>query len=106
MRSRILAMAAISVGLAIAYVDSRPTWDDAGVTVIALIASSFLISAAAGRRPWLWAILVGGWIPALEFGIGRNPASFIALVFAFAGAYAGSAVSRLSRGRRRLAPED
>jgi hypothetical protein len=105
-RSRILAMAAITVGLAIGYVDSRPTWDDTGVTVIALVAGSFFISAAAGRRPWLWAILVGGWIPVLEFGIGRNPASFIALVFAFAGAYAGGAVSRLSRGRRRLASED
>ncbi len=106
MRTRILAIVAIAVGLAIAYVDSRPTWDDTGVTVGALLVGSFLISAASGRRPWLWAILVGGWVPVVEFGIGGNAASFIALVFAFVGAYTGNGVARLSRGRRDLAPED
>ena len=106
-RTWILACIAVVVGLAIAYVDSRPTWDDSGVTAGALLISAFAIAFAARRRPWLWALLVGGWVPAIEFGIGGHPASFIALVFAFVGAYAGNGVSRLMRGRRsNLAPED
>ncbi len=97
----------MAAGLAIAYVDSRPTWDDAGVTASALLISAFAVAAFAGRRPWLWALLVGAWVPAVEFGIDRHPASFIALVFAFIGAYVGHGVARLWRGRRRdLAPED
>ena len=37
MRTVILAIAAVAVGLAIAYVDSRPSWDDTGLTVVALV---------------------------------------------------------------------
>jgi hypothetical protein len=73
------------------------------VTAGALLISSFLMSALAGRRPWLWAVLVAIWVPAIEFGIDRHPASFVALVFAFVGAYAGHGVSRLLPGRGRRA---
>jgi hypothetical protein len=98
-RSWTLAGIAVAAGLAIAYVDSRPAWDDSGVTAGALSISAFAVAFLAGRRPWLWALLVGGWVPAIEFGIGGHPASFIALVFVFVGAYAGHGVSRLLRGR-------
>jgi hypothetical protein len=106
-RNWILVGIAALAGLAIAYIDSRPAWDDTGVTAGALLISAFAVSLLAGHRPWLWGLLVGGWVPAVEFGIDRHPASFIALVFAFVGAYAGHGVSRLWRGRRSdLAPED
>jgi hypothetical protein len=49
------------------------------------------------------AVLVAIWVPAIEFGIDRHPASFVALVFAFVGAYAGHGVSRLLPGRGRRA---
>ena len=80
---------AIALGTSIAYVDSRPTWDDAGVTAMAL----FLIAAAFGfagpRRPWIWATALGVWIPLLGVLGSGNYGSLLALLVAFAGAYGG-----------------
>src|SRR5262245_31442059 len=46
-------------GVLIAWVDTRPTWDDTGVTVAALAFASAVFSAA-GVRFWLAAPLVAG----------------------------------------------
>src|SRR5690349_11267189 len=59
-RTLVIALVAGLGGLAIAYVDSRRTWDDTGVTAAALFALAAATSVAAGARPWLWTILVGG----------------------------------------------
>ena len=40
MRNTLLLVAAVLVGLAIAYVDSRPTWDATGDRVLSLIISA------------------------------------------------------------------
>jgi hypothetical protein len=97
MRSWLLAIIAAGLGLAIALVDARPTWDDTGITAGILLVTAFILSALAGRRPWLWALLVGAWVPAIAIGNGGDPAAFLALAFALAGAHAGLAASRLSR---------
>jgi hypothetical protein len=101
MRDRWLFMLvplALSFGLAIAYVDSSPGWDDTGVSAAAVLGTSGLFGLLYPARPWLWALAVGTWIPA--YGIVRefNYASLLALVFSFAGAYAGAVV------RKRLVP--
>ena len=93
----ILAAAATAVGLGIAVVDSRPGWDDTGITAVSLFVAAGLAAAVAGRWPWLWALLVGAWVPLLESGRDGNPASLAALAFAAAGAGLGWAVRR---GRR------
>ena len=92
---RLVLFGAVAVGLALAYVDSRPSWDDTGVTAGALLLAAFLLAALAPRRPWVVALAVGIWIPL--FGIvGRgNYGSLLALVVAFAGAYAGSLLRRV-----------
>jgi hypothetical protein len=105
-RTIILIAIAAVVGLAIAYVDSRPTWNDTGVTAGALLVAAFLISAAAGRWPWLWALLVGGWIPLAAITAGRDPSAALALAFAIIGAYAGYAASRAARSMRPVARDD
>jgi uncharacterized RDD family membrane protein YckC len=86
------------LGLAIAYVDSSPGWDDTGVSAAAVLGVSGSFGLLYPARPWLWALAVGAWIPA--FGIVRefNYASLLALAFSFAGAYAGAVV------RKRFAP--
>jgi hypothetical protein len=94
----ILVPLALVLGFAIAYVDSSPGWDDTGVSAAVVLSVSGSFGLLHPARPWLWALAVGAWIPA--FGIARefNYASLLALVFSFAGAYAGAVV------RRKFAP--
>ena len=106
MRTWLLAILATAIGIAIALVDARPTWDDTGITAGVLLVTAFIVSALAGGRPWLWALLVGTWVPALTILNGGDPAAVLALAFAAAGAYAGYAASRLWRGPAPAAPED
>ena len=53
MRTSLLAIIAAGIGIAIALIDARPTWDDTGITAGALLVAAFIVSAIAGRRPWL-----------------------------------------------------
>jgi hypothetical protein len=89
---------ALLLGFAIACVDSSPGWDDTGVSAAAVLGISGLFGSLYPDRPWFWALAVGAWIPA--YGILRelNFATLLALVFSFAGAYAGALL------RRRFAP--
>jgi hypothetical protein len=85
---------ALALGFAIAYVDSSPGWDDTGVSAAAVLGVSGLFGLLYPARPWVWGLAVGTFIP--TFGIVRelNYASLLALVFSFAGAYAGAVVRR------------
>jgi hypothetical protein len=95
--SKVLLPIALGLGLLIAYVDSRPNWDDAGLTALALLASSGLCGVLAPRRPWVWALAVGIWIPLVGIASARNYGSLLAILFAFAGAYSGMVVRYLCR---------
>ena len=89
---------AVVAGLAIAYVDSRPHWDDAGVTAFSMLAAAVVLGALAPRRPWLIALGVGIWIPLHAVArTGRFAALVMLVVVAFplAGAYAGAAARRI-----------
>jgi hypothetical protein len=100
MRMWLLAILAVALGLAIALVDARPTWDDTGITAGVILVSAFIVSALAGRRPWLWALLVGVWVPAHTILNGGDPAAILALAFALAGPYAGYAAGSFGIGPR------
>jgi hypothetical protein len=94
---RCLLLAAIIVGATIAYVDSRPTWDDAGITAGAMMLAAGALGLLGPQRPWLWALAVGLWIPGYVFV--RTPAlgsvaMLVILVFPFAGAYLGRGARR------------
>lgn len=88
MQKLLLGLAVLG-GLFIAYVDSRPTWDDTGVVAISILLVSGLIELLGYRRPWLVALAVGLWIPLRGILVTQNYGSLLALVFAFAGAYGG-----------------
>lgn len=86
---------ALAVGIAIALVDSSPGWDSTGITAMALVTSGAAFAAlAAGRRPWLWALLVGLPAPVVEIARTGNTGSILALAFAAVGAAIGWAVRR------------
>jgi hypothetical protein len=74
-REPLLAVIALAVGIAIAWVDSRPTWDDTGITAVSLLGAAAIITALSGRRPLVWALLVGAWTPLLEIPASGNPAA-------------------------------
>jgi hypothetical protein len=69
--SKVLLPIALGLGLLIAYVDSRPNWDDSGITALALLACSGLCGALEPNRPWLWLCRVIGGHNVLTFG--RRP---------------------------------
>jgi hypothetical protein len=92
---KILAAIALISGILIAFVDSRPTWDDTGITVICLLAASGLLGILGPKRPWLWALLVGIWLPLYTIVNAQNFSLLITLIFPFLGAYAGMLVRKL-----------
>jgi hypothetical protein len=91
MQKGLLAIALAS-GLLIAYVDSRPTWDDTGITVFALLVTSAIIGLLVQRRPWLYALAVGLWIPLWGIIHAQNASMLLVLLFPFVGVYAGWAL--------------
>ena len=96
---RVLIAVSITLGILIGYVDSRPTWDDTGVTVVSLFLVTAAFGALAPQRPWRWALCVGVWIPLFEMP-GANYGSLMALVIAFLGAYTGASGGSFIRRRR------
>jgi hypothetical protein len=94
----VLLIAAVTLGLAIAWVDSRPHWDDTGITAGCLLLSGGALGLIGPRRPWLWALGLGIWIPL--YMILRAPTlanvlgGFVIVAIPMAGAYAGMAVRR------------
>jgi hypothetical protein len=86
------------MGLALAYVESRPTWDDMGVLVAGIVIAAATMGWAASRFPWLVALAIGVWIPLHDVVAREGYASLVAIVFALVGAYAGSATRRLLTG--------
>lgn len=95
-RDAFLVVLAIGIGLVIAYVDASPKWDDTGITATMLLLMTALISGISARRPWLWAILVGAWIPILEFS-SAGWAGLIAIGVAAVGATAGYLLARVGQ---------
>jgi len=97
-RTRILLASALvgCAGAAIAWVDSRPGWDDTGVTAgVLLITAAF--GGLAGLPAWAAALLVAGPIVATEISGGTGV--LLAIPFAAAGGLAGSFARGRMRGR-------
>ena len=96
---RCLVVAATACGLVIAYVDSRPSWDDTGITAGTMMLVAGVLGLLGPRWPWRWALLIGIWIPA--YAVAHTPlidalAMPIVLLFPLAGAYLGRALRRWS----------
>lgn len=80
----------------LAWVDSRPTWDDAGVRAFAVLLTSAFLGLLEPARPWLWAAAIGLWFPLLAVLLHGNYGAFLALALACLGAHGGSFLRRLS----------
>jgi hypothetical protein len=109
---RLIALAAVAliVGIAIGWNDSRPTWDDTGITAGLLVVAGAAFGVFDPRRWWLWAVLVGVGTPLFEVAGAIGSGSLAAFVFSGVGAAGGAGVSRLLRSdrprrRARLSPQ-
>ena len=80
----------VFLGISIAYIDTRPHWDDTGITVGILLIAAFICGFISPQRTWLIALSVGIWIPLFNIIKAHNFGSLLALVPAFIGAYAGN----------------
>jgi len=98
-----LGLVALGIGIAIGFVDSRPGWDDTAITAGALLIAAAVVAWIDGRRPWLWALLVGEPLPIIEVTGSGSTASFVALLFAAVGASIGWLLRRASGSREHAA---
>jgi len=108
----LIALVALAGGAFIGYADSHS--DDVFITLGILLGFSFLLGFLGPRLPWLWAPLVGIWVPVLdtvlprlglaprEAGPSTSLLSFLAVMalvmtVCFAGAYSGAWLGRAAR---------
>jgi hypothetical protein len=85
----VVLVIAIVSGIAIAWVDTRPHWNDTGITVSLLALVSLVCGYFASKKPLLVALAVGLWVPVFNIVLTGNFSVSAVLVFTFAGAYAG-----------------
>jgi hypothetical protein len=88
-------LASTLLGISLAYVESRPTWDDTGVLVFAILITTATLGFIGVTRPWFTAFVVGSWIPLHDIVAHGGYASFAAILFAFVGAYGGAAIRHI-----------
>lgn len=88
MLQNIVFLLAVGLGGLIAYVDSRPNWDDTGITAGLIFLVCFVCTVLFPQRPWLWALAVGVWVPIVAIMTSQNYGALLALAVAFTGAYA------------------
>ena len=96
-----LLLIALTLGAAIGWVDSRPTWDDTGITAGALLLVTGLLGLSVPAGAWVWALAVGAWVPLFEIPQGHQLGPLFALVIAFIGAFGGALVRAVLNAFRR-----
>lgn len=109
----ILPILALAGGIFIGYVDSHS--DTPAITLLLLAVLTFVLGSLGPRRAWVWAILAGVGVPALDFALPRmglapwdtaSPPTIpsclgiaaVAMAGCFAGAYAGALLGWAVRG--------
>jgi len=84
----ILTAVVLVAGVAIAWMDTRPRWDDTGITAGAILVTAAL-GGVLGLRPWLAALLVTAPLLIAELGA-SGVGLLIVPVVAIFGAYGGA----------------
>lgn len=97
-RTWIWLAGALAVGGLIMWIDSRPNWDDTGVTAGLLVLSAAGLGWLRPRLAWLGALAVGAWIPLRALILQGNASLVLILLLPLAGAYAGALARRLVNG--------
>jgi len=83
------------VGMMIGFIDSRPHWDDTGITVGMILVAAACLGYVMPERAWVWALSVGLWVPVWNIFLNHNYSSIISVGIAFVGAYIGVLINNL-----------
>lgn len=94
---KILVASALILGLSVTYLDSSPGWDDTGISAGLIVIICACLAVLKPKDAWLWALLVGGWIPLWAIIHTHNYGAFLALLIAFVGAYLGAGARQILR---------
>jgi hypothetical protein len=97
MRTRLtwLAVAvALAIGIAIGYVDSRPTWDDTGITAGSVFLAAAILSAVRPRAAWLVGLAAGAPVLVFNVVLSGNFGSAVAIAIGLVGALVGFLVGK------------
>lgn len=89
----VLLLIANLFGVLLAWIDSRPSWDDAGITVAMLLVLSGIFGSIG--YPWVWGLSVGIWIPLRSVILAADFAMILVLGIAMVGAYLGALARRI-----------
>jgi hypothetical protein len=84
------------IGMGIGYVDTRPNWDDTGITAGALFVSGLAAGAVKPRWFWLTGLALGLPVLAMNVAIHGNYGSAIAVAVALVAAGIGAAFGTLA----------
>ena len=79
----------ILAGLLITWIDSRPGWDDTGITAGTIVLAAALFGYLHPAKPWIWALTISGWIPLHAILLKGDFKMLLVTLFGFAGAYLG-----------------
>lgn len=79
----------VFIGYLIYWIDSRPNWDDTGITASLLLISSLVLGFLISRKPWFLALAIGIWIPLNDLIANFHFDSVLALMISFIGSYIG-----------------
>jgi len=93
-----IATLSVFVGLAIAWNDSQPNWDDTAITVCMILFAAAIFGFLSFEKPWLIALLVSIWIPLWAIVHTHNFGGFLAFIPGFAGAYLGYYIRKILAG--------
>ena len=87
--SVILLISTAITGLAIAWIDARPNWDDTGISVLMIFVTATIFGYFTSQKPWQTALTISIWIPLYGIASTQNWGSLLAFIPGFAGAYLG-----------------
>ena len=90
---RLILIVAILFGFSMAWIDTRPNWDDTGVEIFLILVGAGLLGFLAKQKPWLVALATGIWIPLYGVVFSNNFGGIIALLAAFIGSFGGYLLS-------------
>jgi hypothetical protein len=88
----IVLVISICAGLFLTWIDSRPGWDDTGITASLIVLTAALFGYLYPERPWIWALTISSWIPLHAIVLSGDFKMLLVTLFGFAGAYLGAAV--------------
>jgi hypothetical protein len=91
-----MPVVACATGFVIAYIDSRPNWDDTGVTAGAIFLVAAVFGAMRPRAFWFGGLAIGLPVWVMNVIVRNNYGAILAVIVALIGAVVGAVIGELA----------